>query len=387
MPTRTIINEPSQITFVNSPVHLRIQNTAQDDTIRSVIIYLWVWSGDQDRVLGDANVILSKSVVSIGDDYINLQVSDILKAYIERPTATTSSNQPGFGYNVNALPAVSGQGVFWQIEAEITSVGGVETIEYDTNFATLGWLWNWEQNGLDNNSIVRYGANTFAQTVKKWYNPNVPKYWNQDFVFGQAVNVANSSNMISMVVEAKSRVRCTRDSALIVYIDKRGLWDVFTPHGKITVSSKIESNTSKRVFRDPKRINNSITHSKLRDSLNVNQSYLINTGTIDESDVQRVEEILYSPKVYLVRFMGDIVYEVTDGITIDSTFVTIDDTDITIDNTPIVPLMVPYFSTYQQIPVIVSDSDFVRKTTMNDRNGIDYNLKLEETTNKLNDIR
>lgn len=382
-PVRTPIAGPSQISFIGSPVYLRLQNTLQSSSIKMAIAELWIWSGNQNAILGNANETLIKSVVSNEDDYIEFRIDAILKSYLEKPNSGTWNNQPGFGYNVNDLPAVSGQGIFWQIRTKITSEEGVETLDYDTNFATLGWKWNWEQNGQSNNPIIRYGSNGFEQTVKKWYNPNVPKYWNQEFVFGQSIDVATTTNMISMAVEAKTRTRCTRDSCILVYIDKRGLWDVFTPHGKILITPKVEIEVSSRNFRDSTKINNSIAHSKSRDSIKAEQVYTINTGTIDESDVQRVEELIYSPKIYLVRFMGDIVYEISGGITIDSTFVTIDDTNITIDNTPITPTMVPYFNTFQQIPVIISDTDFVRKTLINDKNQIDYNIKLEETTNKI----
>ncbi len=381
---RTQIVNSNQITFCNSPIHLYIQNSALTNTIQSTTVELWIWSGAQNKVLGNASVTFKKSKVSAEDDYINIQIEEHIKAFLEKPTSTTLSNQPGFGYNVNDLPAVSGQGVFWQIRSKTVSSDGTEIKDYPTNFATLGYTWNYEQNGQTNNPLIRYGSLGFAQTVKKWYNPNVPKYFNQDFVYNQSIDVATSSNMISMVVEAKTRTRCTRDSALIVYIDKRGLWDVFTPHGKIIVNDKVESTTSKRIFRKPTKVNNTIVHSSSRDSLNIGQSYTINTGSIDESDVQRVEEIIYSPKVYLIRFLGDVVYEIISGTTIDSTFITIDNTIITIDNTPIVPDQVPYFNTFQQIPVVVSDSDFQRKTLTNDRNQIDYTIKFDETTNKIN---
>lgn len=386
---RTVIDGPAKITFCNSPVHLNIQNTAGDDSIRSVILRLWIWNGDQNKVLGASNVTYQKNIVSQSDNYVAFEIADVLKAYIERPTNATSANQPGFGYNVNALPAVSGQGVFWQIRAEVTSLSGVETIDYPTNFATLGWRWAYEQNGTDDSTIINHGSDGWfnATTPKKWYNPNVPKYWKQDFVFNQSIETCTSTNMVSIEVEEKTRMRCTRDSALIVFLDKRGLWDVFTPHGKIVRTPVVESTNFKRGFRRPNKVNNTIAHATLRKSIEVIQEYAINTGTIDESEVLRVEELIYSPKIYLIRFRGDVVYEIIDGLTIDSTLVTIDSTEITIDNTPIVVSQVPYFATYQQIPVVIKDPEFAIKTLLNDKNNIDYTLTFKETTNKINSLR
>ena len=83
---------------------------------------------------------------------------------------------------------------------------------------------------------------------------------------------------------------------------QEGLFEMFTPIGKITVSDKIESQTNNRVFRDPSTVDNSFQHSKLKDNLDVTQSYVINTGKLRETMVGLVEEIIYSPKVYLITF-------------------------------------------------------------------------------------
>jgi len=387
-PIITAVTTQGQISFASSPVHCTIQNSAQDNTIRNVKMELYMWSGMLVQDLGLPNVTLQKDIVSQEDNYISFEISDILKSYIEQPKFGMNINQPGFGYNVNALPAVSGLGIFWQVVAEVTSTTGVEIIQYNTNFATLGWQWNYEQTGTQDR-IVRNGSLGFNKPIVKWYNPNIPKYWKQEFIFTNELNAATTTNMISLVVEPKpaNRIRCSKESALIVYLDKRGLWDAITTHGKIIAGSKPESQFSKRLFRSPTKVNSTIAHSRSRNWLNVEQKWTINTGTIDESEVQRIEELLYSPKIYLIRFAGDVVTQITGGTTIDSTFVTIDDTDITIDNTPIIPTQVPYFATYQQIPVTIEDEEFIRKTLINDKASIDYTIKLTETTNKINDIR
>jgi len=159
------------------------------------------------------------------------------------------------------------------------------------------------------------------------------------------------------------------------------------PNGKITVSSKIESETSNRTYRDPSNVDNTYQHSKLRDNLNVTQSYIINTGLITEDMDNLVEQIIYSPKVYLIKFKGDVNPETTVGITVDNTYITVDDTTITVDSTTVTGEYLGKYKTHQQIPVVVTDSDFLRKTRNNDRNSIDYNIKFEETNNKMLNIR
>jgi hypothetical protein len=68
-----------------------------------------------------------------------------------------------------------------------------------------------------------------------------------------------------------------------VFLNKLGLWEMFTSHGQnVTVKNKIEAVTVRRSFRDPSKIDNSYTHSKLRELSEVVQSYSINTGALTE---------------------------------------------------------------------------------------------------------
>ena len=100
-----------------------------------------------------------------------------------------------------------------------------------------------------------------------------------------------------------------------------------------------------------------------------------------------IEELIYSPKVYLIRFKGDFELVTTVGITIDSTLVTIDSTLITIDSQTITAEYLGSFKTHQQISVVITNEDYTRKTRLNDKIAIDYNLKFEETNNKISNVR
>ena len=203
------------------------------------------------------------------------------------------------------------------------------------------------------------------------------------------VGTATSANLVTVsdVVPAASWKRCSKEPILIVFLNKLGLWEMFTSHGKVTVKNKIDSKTASRSFRDPSKIDNSYTHSKLRDISEVVQSYSINTGALTEDMNSTIEQIIYSPKVYLIKFKGDRQTSTTVGITIDSTYKTIDDTTITIDSMTVVDEGNGFFKTHQQIPVVVTDSDFGRKTRVNDKNAIDYTINFDETTNKILNVR
>jgi hypothetical protein len=386
---RTVINTEQQITFCGSPIHLRIQNALQDATIESVFVYLWIWNGAQNTALGNPNHTFFKEKISVSDTYINFQISDQIKAFLESPTNAPNTNQPNFAYNEATAPAITGQGVFWQIVTDITSAGVITRTNYLSYFATLGWRWNYEQNGIGNNGNTPYGSTGFLTNNNRWYDPRIHHYFNQTFNLTNLVAAATTANMITYasVTPTTEWQRCTRDSTLLVFINKLGLWDVFTPHGKFTANTKIDSEITSKSYRDPQNIDNSYVHSKLKSQLDVNQTYIVNTGSLSEDMVQIVEEIIYSPKVYLIKFKGDLQPTSTLGITIDSTFITIDSTIITIDSATIGVEYLGQFKTYQQIPVVVTDSDFGRKTRVNDKNAIDYNLRLDETNNKILDIR
>ncbi len=117
------------------------------------------------------------------------------------------------------------------------------------------------------------------------------------------------------------------------------------------------------------------------------QSYSINTGALSEDMNSTIEQIIYSPKIYLIKFKGDRQTTNTIGITIDNTYITVDDTTITIDSATVTQNGNGFFKTHQQIPVTVTDTDFGRKTRMNDKNAIDYTINFEETTSKILNVR
>lgn len=387
---RTLIDTEEQITFVNSPIHIRLQNDLASVLIKSAFVYLWIWNGAQNKVLGSPNLILSKTKISASDDYINFQIADYIKAFLENPTNAANTNQPNFAYNEATPPAITGLGVFWQIVTDIDTTGfGITRDNYKTNFATLGYRWNYEQNVLGNNGLSDSGSTGFLKSGEKWYNGKIHNYISQSFDLTKTVGSATAGNLIitTPVTPPADFTRCSRDSSLIIYINKLGLWAMFTPHGKITASSDIDGDSQNKSYRDLSNLDNTYTHSKLRANPDIAQSYVINTGSLTESMINQVEQIIYSPKIYLILFNGDIQKVEIQGTTIDNTFVTIDDTNITIDSAEVIEELLGKFKSFIQIPVISEDKTFIRKTRLNDKNEIHYNLRLGETNNKVLDNR
>ena len=387
---RTIINSADKINFCNSPIHLRLQNAAKDASILSVAVYLWIWNGSQNKALGKPNFILTKNKVSVYDNYINIQIADQVKSYLENPLNAPNTFQPTYAFNEVAPPAITGLGVFYQIVTDITSTAGTIRSNYPTNFATLGYRWNYEQNAATgNNGISANGSLGFLGAVTKWYNPKIHNYFNQSFNLLNTVALATSGNMITttLITPPAAFSRCALDPSLIVFLNKLGLWETFTPHGKFTASGSISSETTNRSFRDPSNVDNSYSHSKQRGALDVTQSYLINTGSLTEDMVETIEQIIYSSKVYLIRFKGDIQSAINLGVTVDSTLITVDSLNVTVDSDTVGAEDLGFYKTFQQIPVTIKDSDFLRKTRINDKNKIDFNIMLEETNNKINNIK
>lgn len=371
---RTAINNASKIKFCNSPIFIR------ETGCERVLINLYVWRGALLASVPVPIATLDKSKVSINDSYISVEISDLIKPYID----------PKFAYNRASLPAITTQGVFVQAQISKFDAEGNFTTTYTPSFfVTLGYLWNYEQNLVGPNGVQNYGADGFLRIVNKYYNPQISNYFEQSFNFSLNVAVANTENIIlyNPITPPAGFTRCSLDPCLIVFLNKLGLWETFTPFGKFTASTKIERTDSNISHRDPSQVDNTFVHSKLLNNIEVLQSYIINTGSLTEEMNSIIEELIYSPKVYLIKFLGDVETTTTVGITIDSTLVTIDSTEITIDSQTITSEYLGQLKTFQQIPVVVVDSDYQRKTRVNDKINIDYNIRFDETNNKINSIR
>ena len=356
------------MTFANSPIYIR--NTA---TSSPQLIYLWVWNGNLNKTLGSANSILSKSKISASDDYIQFKIQDLILPYLN----------PNFAFNEVDMPAVSGQVVFWQAKTYSNDILIADT---GTNIATVGYRWSYEQNFiLGNNGILPNRNIPYNDTVNKWYNSKIHHYFTQNFNFELSVSEANTSNIIttSQITIPSGWSRCSLDPCLIVFINKLGLWETFTPNGKLFTQEKVDFDNQNRSFRDESRIDNTYAHYKDKRNVETTQTFVINTGGLDETMNETVKQIIFSPKVYFIRFKGDLVSPEVVGVTIDNTYITIDDTIQTIDSDTVGLEDIGFYKTFQQIPVLVTNQDFTEKKRLNDKNKIDYILNMEQTNSSI----
>jgi len=381
----TAIELPEQITFCNSPININLEQAG----ILSAYVYLFIWNGDLQQELGEPTVTLFKERVSASDTYIHMEISDYLRSFLVAPPNALNTSQPNFVYNELTNPTITGQGCFWQIVADVTTATETTRYNYSSNFCTLGYKWNYEQTLFNPINIVTGGSLGFSDSYTKYYNSKIHNYIDQYFNLTVPVDTATSTNVITIedVTIPAGFERCAQQPYLIVYLNKIGLFEMFTPYGKVSISEKVESDTSNRSFRNPAYVDNSFMHSEIRTISEVMQQYTINTGLLRPDMVAQVEEIIYSPKVYLIEFKGDLNLTPTTGITIDSTYITIDDMNVTIDGAGVTGEYLAFFKTHRQIPVTVVNSDFERKVRLNNKNAIDFNIQFKETNSKINNIR
>lgn len=384
-PIRTIINNENQITFCNSPIYARITNDALDNTILSVRLKLWIWNGSLNKILGSPNYTFVENKISAEDTYILFEFSQEIKSFLVTPPNALNTNQPQFLYNELTNPTITGQGVFWQIQAEVTSASGTVVKDFNTNFATLGYRWNYEQTINGNNGIAPNQGQGFDYPVTRWYDLKIHNYITQSFNLTNSLSVATTANMITQT-EVVPQIQLTKECQsgyAIVFLNKLGLFEFFTPTGKVVTAVKLKNESVNRSYRDALNVNNNYQHGKVSEISESIQSYTINTGLLKQEMTELVEQIIMSPKIYLIKFKGDLQPNTTVGITIDNTAVTIDDTNITIDSKTITDELIGFYKTHQQIPVICTDSDFQYRNIYNDKTNIQYTIKLEETRNKI----
>lgn len=363
--TPTTVDSLTKIHFVSSPKHLYLTAVAP---FTSLILDLYIWKGDLNSPPASPNYTLNKAKVSVTDSYVVLEIGDLIKAEIE-PVI-----------NFGSSLTTSTEGVYFQYNVRYLSSGQiVEEFASATQFATLGWNWNYEGEAT---ATYNRGAFGFEDT-------NIPKYYSPHITYSVPTFNLNANSTTTMVIRTPitppaKLVRCSQEPFLIIYINKFGLFDSFTPAGSVQISNVITKEKYKRTYRNPFEVNFGTSYAEIDYMVNSKQNYVINTGTLTEEMGELVEEILYSPRVYLVEFKGDLNNGSETPITADNTVVTADNTIITADNSG---SNAGTYRTFKQYPVIVTDTDFGRKTRYADKNKVNYFIKFSQSTDKINSIR
>ena len=380
--TPTTITTEDQIYLASSPINLRLQNLNKDNTISSVVCELYIWRGNLNEPPEVASYTLKASKVSKKDNYINFEISDKVASHITNTR---------FSFNAGVTPpSVINEGVFFAYKNQVTNENAtVETaVESVSNFATNGYRFDFEQIG-DTAGIAlnQPYLGLFPINYNRNYTDKL-KYYKRYFDFTQPLISCTSENIISSTVNIPTVTKCQLGNKfLIVYINRLGLFDYFTPFGKVVKATKITADTNPRLFRNPRSVNNNINHSAVRSLNKTEQTFVINSGYLNENMVEQVEDVMFSPLIYLIEFTGEIFTAELIGVTVDSTLITVDDTTYTVDNQTVTTEDVGYYSTFKQIPVTNENNDILIKTRLNDKGKINYDLSFKSTTDKINNVR
>ena len=377
--TPTTITTEDQIYLTGNAIKIRVQNFNNDATIKSAVVEIYIWNGNLNNPPTNATQTLKGVKASKTDTYIEFQIAEIIASYI---TGTKFSWISG-----DNAPSLSGEGVFFQLKHQVTNENGTIEAAYEslTNFATLGYRYDFEHIGnvLDGQPYngllpINYNRN-YSERIK---------YFQRSFDFTKILSECTSENIISSAVFTPTNTKCQLgDKYLIVYINRLGLWDYFTPYGKAVESIDINSDTYPRLYRNTNSINANISHFKSRVISETPQTVTINTGSLHEGMTEQVEELMCSPLIYLIKFTGETFIVTNVGLTVDNTIVTVDSTLYTADNQTVTEQDLGYYSNFKQSPVICTNKNFTRKTRLNDKQKINYDLTFEITSDRINNLR
>lgn len=380
-PTLTDIDSEAKIFFSQSPIHFNIQNDALDAAIQKVTVEVYIWRGFQTADLPTAPSIVFNNIPKISpeDNYIAIEIHNEVKAFIT--SSNLNKNNPQWAYNTTSVPTTAGEGCYFHIVYKVDT----ESIkQLGTYFATTGYRYNFEQIGGN------YTSYQDAETFRKY--AKAIKYAAYDFNLTTVVATSYSGRGANGVIweneiNPSNRELQTGVKSLIAYVNRLGLWDVFTPFGKFTEEIPTKRDEFSSSFRNPLNVNSQIQHLKQTGAPRGSRKFTLNTGLLDELNNYQVREILQSSKIYLVIFSEDVFLTESIGLTIDSTVVSIDDTSITIDNDTVGTNDIGFYSKFVQIPVKNLTTNFLKKTRLNDKSSISYTLEFEETNNFINDIQ
>jgi len=378
-PTLTNISTKAQIYFSESPIHFNFQNALADSNIQKVTVEVYVWRGLQTADLPPSPTFVFSNVnkVSPSDDYIALSFHNEIKSFIQ--TSNLNKHNPQWAYNTLGLSASAGEGVFFHIVYKVDS----ESVQQlGTYFATMGYRYNYEKL---NGAFTTYDD---VETFRRYANGIRYDRFGISLATDKATAHSGAGSIITQteVVPTNREVQ-TGVACLVVYLNRLGLWDSFTPFGKVVETEEIKRDSYGVSYRNPLNVNSQLQHLQGNDLAKGTRKWSINTSLIDEQNNYQIKEINQSSKIYLVIFEDKLTYTaVDDGITVDTTDYTVDDTTITVDSDIVTLLDVGFYREFIQIPVKKSNNTYVKKTRLNDKSSISYTLEFEEVNNLINDI-
>lgn len=328
-----IMTSKDQLIPVGSPYYV-VANRAST-IFNKAVLKLWVWKGDYRlRTTTEPDYTFTKDKISITDYNIVFEIADYIKPHIN-PILDGNS--------------VTGEGCWFYYE--ITYVNNNVPVITTTSkllFATLGYSYNFEGQSRLNGAIMADG------TIDEAFDSDIVstmKYYShlesQTYTIANTTNISatNSEQVIVRTNYIPTTRECAKDGYIITFLNKKGLFEQLSTTGKVVIDNDISKESYRRTYRDINNYNSSVNHSTVDFNKKSKTVWKINTGRIDPKLSNKIEEICYSPLVYLKEANTNRTYAVN-----------------------------------------VSNTSINRKTRINDKTKIIYNLEFTESSNKIRSI-
>ena len=338
---------PTSLIPTNSPIHIFASGLAGQETHSK--INLWIWNGTYNsQNLLDPSVVLFKKNYDgipnqVGESPATnalYEVSEYIKSFIKNgldmnPITGTLST----ANYVNA--------VYYKYEELGYIIGDNPSTVPDDSKSTYikssplyiahsGYQFDYESTLYTNQEMLSYGfpvTYNNAFLAKRNYVTDL-KYFTGQYVYPSAISSPTPQDYISYLPFVPVNTQCVKEKMYIKFINKSGLYELFTPVGKITVNNTIQRDSYERTYYNVSMFHTNKQHLVSQYNINSKQNWSVNTGNITEESSQKVEELLYSPEVKLFTFDKN--------------------------------------NNYVEYPVVVSDTNFTRKTKINDKAVINY---------------
>lgn len=360
-----MITSYNQIDLAGSPVYCRIPKFITGTPIRYVLITLRVWQGSYDR----STITKEYYIPPFYREFYSAT-----ELFIDVAPYIQSILNSDYYYYGNNLTIPMNELCFWQ----------VTSVEVDMNYnnvpgtsfnngiraATLGYDWRYE---VDRTYLPINGGDGFDSVVDNLFWIQGVKYFRSQI----NLNVATSQQMVTRVETPLDLhyLTCVKEPYIVVYRNKQGLWSQFTPTGKVVQSSEISGDKYLKTYSKSTNAYLPYNQPAKRINIVVEDTFTINTGVLTPDMVDVIEEIVYSDCVFLVRFNPNVT---PLPVTIDSTITTIDNTNITIDAVSSTSL----YTDFEQIAVVIDETNFIRKNNYNDKGKVNYTIKYKASAPK-----
>lgn len=267
------------------------------------------------------------------DTFAYAQIDDYIKGYLDPQIIDDNY--------INGITASYGEACWVKTIVKsykiVDSVGALYQTITTTKPATLGYGYF-----TDSANPIMGTTNSIVNQSDRY---GVYGYTHYDVDVNTSTNL--SSELISRTISNDFKSLCPGQFGLmqIIFLNKYGVLDSFDFSRKMTRSIAITSSNYDNYRLRPDAYNYREATKKVY-NINATEQWILNTDLLDESQNEVMQQLLLSDRWWL--------YDGAKGLI---------------------------------VPVILNDKQFDEKTSVNDRSKIQWSLKFEMASPKINDIR